>query len=330
MNAGRHAPRLQPVGGGQRRRQRRRPPRRAAILLPLACCLALCSLRPAGEATPASAMAGAPVLLAAAAADTIQPVPPAPLPTAADTARATARLREPEPPALAGRAYTVTTVLYRDAVRERDIFTAAIPELLAYVASVVALPVPVRWNSLALDNPKIADALLLYMTGQDAALRVTPAERLALGRYLKEGGMLFAEDVVSGGTPDAPPLGGGLPGTPFDRQLRALIGDPAVLGARGTRWQRVPRDHPLYGNWFSFPDGPPLAGAYQGSATALEMIEYRGRIAVLFSDLNLSWFWATREARARERPLQLGANIVAQALLQRYAGMRPPPAPAER
>jgi hypothetical protein len=241
------------------------------------------------------------------------------------TARAAPQPSDPRPPGTGAGPLVVAVVRYHDAVRERDVLVQAIPQLLDYVATATHLEAQLAWEAQPLFDPRIQQALLLYLTGQDARLRLDTNEREALGEYLRAGGMLFAEDVVSGGTPQVPPAGGGIAGTPFDQQLKALIADPLVLGASGRQWLRVPPEHPLYHIFFAFPDGPPLAASYSGTAAALEMVERRGRVAVLFSDLNLSWFWANRDAQARERPLQMGVNILVQALAYRYAGLPPSP-----
>tara|TARA_B100000959_G_scaffold281151_1_gene344573 strand:+ start:976 stop:1302 length:327 start_codon:yes stop_codon:yes gene_type:complete len=54
--------------------------------------------------------------------------------------------------------------------------------------------------------------------------------------------------------------------------------------------------------------------------TALEQLVYRGRVAVIFSDLNISYAWSASEALGRQRSLQFGANLVIFALAQYAAG----------
>ena len=49
-----------------------------------------------------------------------------------------------------------------------------------------------------------------------------------------------------------------------------------------------------------------------------------GPPAVVFSDLNISWFWANLDAEGRERSLQFGTNVVIFALAKKLAG-RPLP-----
>ena len=91
-----------------------------------------------------------------------------------------------------------------------------------------------------------------------------------------------------------------------DRQLKSLVADPLVLGDAGARWRKIPKDHPLYHCYFEFPDGPPLTGAPGRDIVDLEMLEVHGRVAVIFSDLNLTWSWANQEVRYGPNSLRLG------------------------
>jgi len=225
---------------------------------------------------------------------------------------------ERQPPSL--HKFSIVAIDYQGAVNERDVFLKAIPQLVSFLRESTDINAEVHSERRPLFDEKIMDALVLYMTGQDAQLRLSDIEKENLGRYLRKGGFLFAEDVVSGVFQDGPPRGAGVVGTPFDRQFKALLKDPLVLGNQGTHWQKIPTRHPIYTNYFDFLDGPPLSATSNGNVSDLEMLEYRGRIAVIFSDLNISWYWSTLMADGRDRSLQLGVNLIVQALAQRFAG----------
>lgn len=231
---------------------------------------------------------------------------------------------EPQRQRSAQDELTITVVDYHDAVKQRDILSLAVPELIRFFKESTDIEVDLIPSKLPLYDDRVLNSLLFYMTGQDAVLRLGEAEKKNLGKYLKAGGLLFAEDIVTDDSRSGPPRGGGVSGTPFDRQFKVLMKDPLVLGGRGSRWQKVPKSHPIYSLYFDFHDGPPLSGTFNGNVFDLEMLEYRGRIAVIFSDLNLSWYWATLDAEGRDRPLQVGVNLIIQALSQRFAG-RPLP-----
>ena len=224
-----------------------------------------------------------------------------------------------------GTPLTIVQVIYKEAIKERDYLSQAVQELVTFTRVSTQLEVPLQSRFLTLDDPRIADALMLYMTGFDCIMRIDEREKQGLAHYLRSGGLLFAEDIL--------PLevsfrrSGGVTGTPFDRQFKALLKDPQVLGIDGGRWRKLPKSDPLYSAYFDFPDGPPLSGTNRGNVFALEAIELKGRIAVIFSDLNISWFWGNFDAEGRNRSLQFGTNLLIYALAQKYAGQ---PLPVSR
>ncbi|NKB72065.1 MAG: DUF4159 domain-containing protein [Candidatus Latescibacteria bacterium] len=230
----------------------------------------------------------------------------------------------PEPKYERARSYTLTAVDYPQSNEGADRFTTALPELTQFFNTTTDIKTKVRWNETRLSDKRILQTLLLYMTGNTATLQISSEGKKNLGEYLKGGGLLFGEDIrpidqltrrISQGS--------GLQGTPFDRQFKALIKDPQVLGGMGGRWQRIPKSHDLYSSYWDFPDGPPLGGALGGNVSALEMIEVRGRVAVIFSDLNISLYWADPEFSSRDRGLQLGTNLIVFAMTQQAAGRMP-------
>ncbi|MEW6751236.1 MAG: DUF4159 domain-containing protein [Candidatus Latescibacterota bacterium] len=234
--------------------------------------------------------------------------------------RARPAVPEPERRSPGAGPFVVTVVHYHTAEMEHDVFPLAVPELVAHFRRSVARPVALDWAVRPLFDRRVAESVLLYLTGQDAVLPFDEGEQRALGEYLRAGGLLFAEDVRDGVSQIRPPAGAGVTGTPFDSQLKALIRSPLVLGQEGDLWRPVPREHPLYTGYFRFPDGPPLSAVSGGNVRQLEMIELYGRTAVVFSDLNLSWYWGHPNAEGRERVLQLGANLLVHALTQHLAG----------
>tara|TARA_B100000809_G_scaffold245854_1_gene273226 strand:+ start:34 stop:849 length:816 start_codon:yes stop_codon:yes gene_type:complete len=227
------------------------------------------------------------------------------------------------PPPTSDASFTVIQVDYNDARKERDYLSLAAQELVQFTKIAAKLEVKLNWREESLDNPRIMDALMLYMTGYDGVMRMNDMEKRNLAEYLKKGGLLFADDILPLDMPYWQ-HSAGIRGTPFDRQFKALIKDPLVLGREGARWRKLPKTHPLYSAYFDFPDGPPLSGARQGNVFALEGVELRGRLAVVFSDLNISHFWGNLDADGRDRSLQFGSNLIVFALTQKYAG-RPLP-----
>ena len=220
-----------------------------------------------------------------------------------------------------GGEFTITAVHYELSDWKQDSFPLAIPELVKFFKAHTTFETRLRWNKHQLGDSRIMQASMLYMTGQDAVFQIGDKEKKNLGKYLKEGGFLFAEDIRHSGPENGlTGMEAGVSGTPFDRQLKALIRDPQVLGGQGKRWQKVPKGHPLFNIYWDFPDGPPMGGAPGGNVFYLEMLQVRGRTAVIFSDLNISWYWGDPLADARQRGLQFGGNLIVFAMTQQAVG----------
>ena len=213
--------------------------------------------------------------------------------------------------------FNMTVIDYDIADKNRDRFPTAVEELMRYMRDHTEINARIEGTTLEFSDPRIMDAPLLYMTGNDAVLQISNTEKTNLGEYLKNGGFLYAEEIRQADADTK--LDGkeaGVSGTPFDRQFKALMKDPLVLGSDGSKWQKMPKSHELYYSFWDFPDGPPMGGAPAGNVFDLEMLELRGRVAVVFSDLNISYYWGDPLADARERGLQFGVNLIVFALTQ--------------
>ena len=78
------------------------------------------------------------------------------------------RLATPTP----GSPLTVVQVSYKYAVKERDYLSLAVQELVSFTRISTQLEVPLHSRVLTLDDPRIADALMLYMTGFDCSMHI--------------------------------------------------------------------------------------------------------------------------------------------------------------
>jgi hypothetical protein len=213
--------------------------------------------------------------------------------------------------------FNMTVIDYDVADKNRDRFPTAVEELMRYMRDHTRINARIEGTTIELSDPRIMGAPFLYMTGNDATLQISDTEKRNLGDYLRGGGFMYAEEIrQSTRTAGLEGQGAGVAGTPFDRQFKALMKDPVVLGSDGARWQKVAKKHALFFSFYDFPDGPPMGGAPGGNVFDLEMLELRGRVAVVFSDLNISYYWGDPLADARERGLQFGVNLVVFALTQ--------------
>lgn len=213
--------------------------------------------------------------------------------------------------------FNMTVIDYDLANKSRDRFPTAVEELMRYMRDYTKVNARIEGTTLRLSDPNIQKAPFIYMTGNDAVLQLSDTEKKNLGDYLKNGGFLYSEEIRQSDTDNG--LVGqqaGVEGTPFDRQFKALTKDPLVLGSDGSKWQKIPKTHAIYSSFWDFEDGPPMGGAPGGNVFDLEMLELRGRVVVVFSDLNVSWYWGDPLADARERGLQFGVNLIVYALTQ--------------
>jgi len=227
-------------------------------------------------------------------------------------------IQDPEDKKAIRGFFNMTIIDYDVADKNRDRFPTAAEELMRFMRDHTKIKAKIQGTTVELSDTRILSAPFLYMTGWDAIFQISETEKQNLGNYLKAGGFLYADDIRqsdpdNGLTGQSP----GVEGTPFDRQFKALMKDPEVLGSDGGKWQKIPKTHPLYSSFWNFPDGPPMGGAPGGNVFDLEMLELRGRVVVVFSDLNISWYWGDNYADAeRERGLQFGVNLIVYALTQ--------------
>lgn len=215
--------------------------------------------------------------------------------------------------------FNMTLVKYNFQDTNRDTYPMAIPNLIQYLNDYTNLRARIDGQKIELSDRGLFGAPFIYMTGYDAVVSLSDTEIANLGEYLRNGGFLFVDDIAPNVDAEGN-VGGevansqrGLKGTAFDQQMRAVL--RGALGSEA-KFQRITKSHELFHAFYDFNDGPPLGGATGGNVTDLEGIEIRGRLAVVFSDLNLSWYWGERNVSGRERGLQFGVNLIAYALTQ--------------
>ena len=228
-------------------------------------------------------------------------------------------LQDPEDKRNLKGFFNMTLVKYNFQDPNRDTYPMAIPNLIQYLNDYTKLRARIEGQKIELSDRTLFGAPFIYMTGYDAVVSLSETEIGNLGEYLRTGGFLFVDDIAPDVDKDGN-LGGtennsqrGLKGTAFDQQMRAVL--KQALGAEA-KFIRIPKSHELFHAFYDFNDGPPLGGATGGNVTDLEGIYIRGRLAVVFSDLNLSWYWGEKEVSGRERGLQFGVNLIAYALTQ--------------
>ncbi|MEN0110449.1 MAG: DUF4159 domain-containing protein [Planctomycetota bacterium] len=166
------------------------------------------------------------------------------------------------------------------------------------------------------DDPALGLRHLAFAHGR-RDFRLSPAERQALGEYLRNGGTLLADAICA--SPD------------FARALRREV--TASLG--GERFERIGADDPLLSDAFGgfdlsrvevrdpqpVADDQPLAARVRREPPRLEGIRLDGRWAVVFSPLDLSCALEQHEAvqcrgYRQEDAARIGLNVLLYSINQ--------------
>ncbi len=173
----------------------------------------------------------------------------------------------------------------------------AISNLVRYVRDHTHLLARIKGN-IELSSPALFHSPVVFMLGDGTSFQLSSVEKENLGKYLCQGGFLFAESQGSQRyytTAD-----------PFLVQMKAYL--KQILG-QGARFFKIPKTHSLYHSFYDFDDGPPLASALN----YLEGVKVNGRLSVILSSVGLSRAWHEgKDARS----LQFGVNLLFYVLTQ--------------
>jgi hypothetical protein len=188
----------------------------------------------------------------------------------------------------------------------------ALPNLAEMLERFTDIKVDVsRW--IRLDSEELMQAPFVVLTGE-ATFEWTNSQAENLGRYLRRGGFIFADDS------SIPMIG-----SPFDRAARGLL--ETALGQDAV-FEKVPNDHWLYHCFFDF-EGPPngfdvrFGRDLHEPYPFVEAIYLEGRMAALISNKAYMQVWDHAYNGEPEhnlgdptRKLQFGVNIIVFALTQ--------------
>lgn len=208
-----------------------------------------------------------------------------------------------EPGAKAAGAVSVAQIMYRGEWKTRH---AGLSVLLSRFNRRTGVPVRFERKEIRLTDPALYDAPMIYITGHEDFI-LDAAETEALGRYLKNGGLLFAESCC------------GREG--FDRAFREAL----ARALPGRPLTAVPADSPLLRTpnaVKALTPTPALAARHGGAETvppALFTVELDGHAAVIYSPIGLSGGWELSPGPYSfgyedESALRLGENILMHAV----------------
>jgi len=204
-------------------------------------------------------------------------------------------------------------------LRPPDILKRAVINLVEAVNRYTNINAKVD-SHLFLDHRRLFETPFVYIT-TDKAFELTEIERQQLGKYLRSGGFVVADN--------------GEPHAEFgqaEASLRQMFRD--ALGA-DAKFLPIENDHPLYHSFFDFDYGPPQGyeiGRVQttedrtASTSArntkiakavhyLEGIWLDERLVAIYSDKGYCWKW--KDLTNNEPQLKMGVNMVVFALTQR-------------
>jgi hypothetical protein len=202
---------------------------------------------------------------------------------------------------------TVSDVVFATAQYESGDWDSAplVPaNVIDSIARYTSIDVAPTGAIVPLASPSMFRYPLLYLTGH-LPVRFTAAERANLRAYAERGGLLFVDD--------------------HNHDLDGIFHRSATdeLSAIHGPLHDLPATHPLYRSFFTFPDGPPTTSHELNGwgdnlvHAALQGVERRGRLAVLYSSKDYSSEWNYHPATKRFSSVdntRFAVNLVVYAL----------------
>ena len=177
---------------------------------------------------------------------------------------------------------------------------SSLPNLLAEVRARTGIPTAEREVAIRPIDPALRDYPFLYMTGH-GNVRFSPEDRLALRRYLLEGGFLHADDNY------------GLDES-FRQEMGRVFPDRELV--------ELPPEHPVFHAPYEFPDGLPKIHEHDGAPPQAFGIFHQGRLVVIYTyETDLGDGWEDPDVHEdppdiREDALRMGVNIFVFAMTQ--------------
>ncbi len=197
---------------------------------------------------------------------------------------------------------TIAQVKYDGIWKTRE---AALPMLLQTFHDETQTPVRFSSDTVSLDSEELFQSPLVYMTGHHG-FSLSAAERQNLRKYLKNGGILFAEACCGRSSFDQA----------FRREIRKVL--------NGQKLQQLPPDHSI----FHFPEEtaqtqprPALARSLESGDSVppfLKGIKIDGHLGVIYAPYGLACGWELAQCPycrgiKSEDALALGVNILSYA-----------------
>ena len=177
---------------------------------------------------------------------------------------------------------------------------SSIPNLLTYLEKNTPVSTVDEDIHIKLTDKDIYQYPYLYLTGH-GNIRLTENEVISLRSILMNNGFLHADDNY------------GLDAS-FRRELKRVFPNKELVP--------LPNDHPIFHNYFSFPNGLPKVHEHDGKPPQALALFEEDRMIVLYtyeSDLGDGWEDASVHEDPwpiREAALKMGVNIIYYSLTQ--------------
>jgi len=177
---------------------------------------------------------------------------------------------------------------------------SSIPNLLTYLEKNTPVSTVDEDIHIKLTDKDIYQYPYLYLTGH-GNIRLTENEVISLRSILMNNGFLHADDNY------------GLDAS-FRRELKRVFPNKELVP--------LPNDHPIFHNYFSFPNGLPKVHEHDGKPPQALALFEEDRMIVLYtyeSDLGDGWEDASVHEDpwpVREAALKMGVNIIYYSLTQ--------------
>lgn len=138
---------------------------------------------------------------------------------------------------------------------------SSLPNLLSALNERIGLRVPANEPVITPDAPDLFQYPFLYMTGH-GNIHFTPYQAKTLRTWLERGGFLWADDNYG-------------MDTAFRREIKKILPDAELI--------ELPFSHPIYSQYYQFPDGLPKVHEHDGGPPRGYGIFIDGRLAVFYS-----------------------------------------------
>lgn len=177
---------------------------------------------------------------------------------------------------------------------------SSIPNLLTYLEKNTPVSTVDEDIHIKLTDKDVYQYPYLYLTGH-GNIRLTENEVISLRSILMNNGFLHADDNY------------GLDAS-FRRELKRVFPNKELVP--------LPNDHPIFHNYFSFPNGLPKVHEHDGKPPQALALFEEDRMIVLYtyeSDLGDGWEDASVHEDPwpiREAALKMGVNIIYYSLTQ--------------